>query len=99
MKQASGGFELGSFCLAGHLHVAGVGHALGECADGRAPMHAAPLMGPLGVVALKVIIKDSLHLLDGLKPGAPPLDPEMLVEQGAMDGPVPVLCRFSDHPM
>jgi hypothetical protein len=41
-------------------------------------------MGPLGVVALKLVIKDGLHLLDGLKPGAPSLDPEMLVEQRAL---------------
>jgi hypothetical protein len=45
-------------------------------------------MRPLGVVALKVFIKHGLHLLDGLEPGAPPLDPEMLVEQRAVE----VLC-------
>jgi hypothetical protein len=42
LKQASGGFEFGSFCLAGHLRVAGFWHAFGECADGCAPIHAAP---------------------------------------------------------
>ena len=85
MKQASGGFESGSFCLAGHLRVAGFWHALCECADGCAPIHAAPLMGPLGVVALKVVIEHGLHLLNGLEPGAPSLDPEMLVEQRAVE--------------
>ena len=85
MKQASGGFEFGSLCLAGYLRVAGFWHALRECADGRATIHAAPLMGPLGVVALEVFIEHRLHFLIGLKPGAPPLDPEMLVEQRAVE--------------
>ena len=85
MKRASGDFEFGSFRLAGHRRVAGFLYALGECPDGRAPIHAAPLMGPLGVVALKVVIEHGLHLLNGLKPGAPSLDPEMLVEQRAVE--------------
>ncbi|MCA3381845.1 MAG: hypothetical protein ING08_16550 [Roseomonas sp.] len=42
-------------------------------------------MGPLGVVALKVVIEHGLHLLDGLESGAPPLNPEMLVEQRAVE--------------
>jgi hypothetical protein len=42
-------------------------------------------MGPLGVVALKVFIEHGLHLLNGLEPGAPSLDPEMLVEQRAVE--------------
>jgi hypothetical protein len=85
LKEASGGFEFGSFCLAGHLRVASFWHALGECADGCAPIHAAPLMGPLGVVALKVVIKHRLNLRDGFKLGAPSLEPEMLVELGGIE--------------
>jgi hypothetical protein len=42
-------------------------------------------MGALGVVALKVVIEHGLHLLNGLEPGAPSLEPELLVEQGAME--------------
>ena len=42
-------------------------------------------MWPLGIVALKVVIEHGLHLLDGFKPGAPSLDPEILVEQGAVE--------------
>jgi hypothetical protein len=42
-------------------------------------------MGPLGVVALKVVIEHGLHLLDVLKLGVPPFNPEMLVEQSAME--------------
>ncbi len=81
LEQALGDFEVGSFCLAGHLRVAGFGHALGECVDGCASIQTAPLMRPLGVVALKVFIEHRLHLVDGLKPGAPPLDPEMLIKR------------------
>jgi hypothetical protein len=36
-------------------------------------------MGPLGVVALKVCVEHRLHLLNGLKPSAPPLDPALAV--------------------
>jgi hypothetical protein len=39
-------------------------------------------MGPPGVVAREVVIEHRLQLLDGFKPGATSLDPEMLVEQG-----------------
>ena len=42
-------------------------------------------MGPPGVVALKVLVEHRLLLLNGLKRSAAFLDPEMLVEQGAMD--------------
>ena len=41
--------------------------------------------GPLGVVDLEVVIKHGLHLVDGFKPGTPPLDPKMLVEQRAVE--------------
>lgn len=85
MKQTSGGFESDSFCLAGHLRVAGFWHALGNGADGRSPIHAAPLMGPLSVVALKVFIEHRLHLLNAFKPGAASLDPEMLIKQGVAE--------------
>ncbi len=77
--------KFGSFSLAGHLYVADFRHALGKGADGRAPINAAPLMGPPGVVGRKVVIEHRLHLLDGFKPGAPSLDPEILVEQGAVE--------------
>ena len=42
-------------------------------------------MGPPGVLAPEVFIQHRLHLLDGFKPGAPSLDPEILVEQGAVE--------------
>ncbi len=85
MKQGSGGLEFGSFCLAGHLRVAGFWHSLSECADGDTPIHAAPLIGELGIVSLEVIVEHGLHLLDGLEPGAPSLEPEMLVELGGIE--------------
>ncbi len=44
MKQASGDFEFGSFCLAGHLRVDGFRQALSKGADGRALIHAAVLV-------------------------------------------------------
>ena len=64
---------------------AGFRHAFGKGADGRAPIHAAPLMGSPGVVVLELVIEHRLHLLDSFKPGAPSLDPEILVEQGAVE--------------
>jgi hypothetical protein len=85
VKRASRGFEFGSLSLAGYLRVADFWRSLGECADGHAPIHAAPLMRPSHIVALQVIVQHGLHLLDGLEPGAPPLNPEMLVEQGAVE--------------
>ena len=42
-------------------------------------------MGPSGVLAPEVFIQDRMHLLDGFKPIAPSLDPEMLVKQGAVE--------------
>jgi hypothetical protein len=48
-------------------------------------VHAAALVGPLGVVAYQIVIEDGLHLADGLEPGAPPFDPEVLVEQCAVE--------------
>ena len=81
MKRASGGFEFGSCRLAGHLRVAGFRHTASKGADGRAPIHDALLMGPPVVVAREVVIEHRLHFLDGFKPGAPSLEPEMLVEQ------------------
>ncbi len=42
-------------------------------------------MGPPGVLAPEVFIQHRLHLLDGFKPGAPTLDPEMLVKQGSVE--------------
>jgi hypothetical protein len=42
-------------------------------------------MGAPGVVALELVIEHRLHLLDGFKPGAPPLNPEMLVAQREME--------------
>ena len=85
MKQASGGFGFGSFRLAGYLRGAGFWHALGNGADRRSPIHAAPLVGPLSVVALKVFIEHRLYLLNAFKPGAASLDPEMLIKQDAAE--------------
>ncbi len=42
-------------------------------------------MGSPGVVVLELVIEQRLHLLNGLKPSAPPLNPEMLVEQGEIE--------------
>ena len=42
-------------------------------------------MGSPGVVTSEVVIEHRLHLLDGFKPDAPSLDPEILVEQGAVE--------------
>ena len=41
-------------------------------------------MRSFGIVFDEVLIKNDLHLLEGLEPGAAALDPEMLVEQGAV---------------
>jgi hypothetical protein len=71
--------------LAGHLLGAGFWHTLGQGADGRSPIHAAPLMGPLSVVALKLFIEHRLRLLNSLESSAPPLNPEMLIKQGAVE--------------
>lgn len=48
-------------------------------------VHVAALMGAPGVVCNEPIIEHGLHLLDGLEPGSPPLDTEVLVEHGAME--------------
>ncbi len=60
-------------------------HSHSEGADGRAPIHAAPLMGPPSVVAREVVIQRGLHFLNGFKTGAPSLEPEMLVELGGIE--------------
>jgi hypothetical protein len=43
-KEASGGFQFGSFRLAGHLHVEGARHALSKSTDLLAPIHTTPLV-------------------------------------------------------
>lgn len=40
-----------------------------------------PLVGTLAIVGDKVLVRDRLHLFDGLELGAPALDPELLIEQ------------------
>lgn len=45
-------------------------------ADRRTLIHAAPLVGALGVVALEVVIKYGPHLLNDLKLGAASLNPD-----------------------
>lgn len=64
MKQASGGFNLGSFCLAGHLSVDEFRHAFVKGTDGPAPSHAAPVMGAPSVVVLEVWIKHGQLMRD-----------------------------------
>ena len=64
---------------------AGFRDAFGKGADGRAPIHAALLMGSAGVVALELVIEHRLHLFNGFKPGAPSLEPEMLVALGGIE--------------
>ena len=85
MKRALGGSEFGSLRLAGHLRIAGFQHAFGKDASGRTPIHAALLMGSPGVVVLELVIEHRLHFHDSFKPGALSLDPEILVEQGAVE--------------
>ena len=74
----------GSFRLAGHLRIAGFRHSVSKRAAGRTPIHAAPRMGSPDVVTSEVVIEHRLHFLNGFKPGVPSLDPEILVEQGAV---------------
>ena len=61
-----------------------MGQAFGEGLGGGAAGHAAALMRPSVIVAVEVGVENRLHLLDGLEPGAPAFDPEVLVEQGTM---------------
>ena len=42
-------------------------------------------MGPFPVVADEVLVERHLHLVDGLEPGASSFDPEVLVEQRAVE--------------
>src|SRR5262249_3630177 len=58
--------------------------AIGEGARRRSPVHAAPLGGATLIVAQKMGVENRLHLLDGFEPGAASLDPEVLVEQRAV---------------
>ena len=46
---------------------------------------AVAAVGPALVVGLKIRVQVLLHLLDGLVPGRPSLDPEMLLEERAME--------------
>ena len=52
--------------------------------QGGSAVHAASLMRPLAVVAQEEGIESGLHLGDGLVPDGPALDPQMLVEQRAV---------------
>lgn len=47
-------------------------------------MHAATLVGALVIVDHQVVVEHALHLLDGLEPGAPALDTEVLVQERAV---------------
>jgi hypothetical protein len=62
----------------------GAGQAFGEGLGEGGAAHAAALVRPAMIVAVEAEVENRLHLLDGLEPGAPALDPEVLVEQGAM---------------
>ena len=68
--------------------------SVGLCVPGKAllerlprgtPVHAPALVGALSIVGDKVLVQDCLHLFDGLEPGAPALDPEVFVEQRAVE--------------
>jgi hypothetical protein len=63
------------------LRVVVGGNAVEESPVWRAAIHAAALVGSLVVVGDEVGVERRLHLLDGLKPGAPSFDAEVLVEQ------------------
>lgn len=60
------------------------GQAFGEGLGGGAATHAAALVRPAMMVAVEIGVENRLHLLDGLEPGAPAFDPEVLVEQGTV---------------
>ena len=62
-----------------------VGQAGDEDGLWRPAVNAAALVGTFRVVAGEVVVENHLHFFDGLEPGAPAFDPELLVEQGAMD--------------
>lgn len=39
-------------------------------------------MRPIVIVAVQAAVESRLHLVDGLEPGAPAVDPKVLVKQG-----------------
>ena len=41
-------------------------------------------MRPFVIVAFKVAVEDRLHFFDGVEPGAPAFDPEVLVQERAV---------------
>ena len=79
-----GGFA-GFWCGRGVLLGWGGWQAFGEGLGWGAAFHAAALVRPAVIVAVEVDIENRLHLLDGLEPGAPAFDAEVLVEQRAME--------------
>lgn len=83
----SGGF---SGWLSVLFPVRGFGQAVDEGLCGRAAVHVAALVGPALSVACGEVVENGLHLLDGLEPGPAPLDAEVLVEQGAVEGKRPL---------
>lgn len=61
-----------------------LGMPSGNALAGVLPFMPRPWCGPPGVVADHVGIEHGLHLLDGLEPGLAAFDPEVLVEQSAV---------------
>lgn len=51
----------------------------------RPAVHAAALVGTFRIIAGEVVVENRLHLADGLEPGVRAFDPEVLVEQGAVE--------------
>ena len=81
--EGSGGFGGVARCdlLVG---LGGLWQAVLEGLRGRAAVHAAALVRSLVIVDHQVVVEHALHLLDGFEPGAPALDPKVLVEQRAV---------------
>lgn len=57
----------------------------GEDDGRRAPVHAATLVGPFGIVMDEVGVENRLHLGEGFEPGLAAFDAEVLVEQRAVE--------------
>ena len=70
------------------------GQSVGEGLLGRSAVHVSALVWPSGVVGDHIGIERGLHLVDGLEPGAPSFDAEMLVEQGAVQALDDAVIRY-----
>ena len=75
-----------SVLLFGHLgRFGGARQSVPERLPGSASVHASALVGPLPVVGHEVLVGRDLHLVDSLEPGASSFNPEVLVEERAVE--------------